>query len=302
MHAPSGRQYEIGHGVQRAAIVEVGGGVREYEVDGRAVLDPYPVDRMADGAHGAPLIPWPNRVRDGRYRFDGVDHQLAVTEPTRGNAIHGLLRWRSWRPLDIGPHHIRMGIRLHPEPGYPFALDVSVEYLLDEHGLTVTTTASNVGDTACPYGCGQHPYLSGGTGLIDTCTLQLEADTRVLTDARGLPTDREPVDGTPFDFRNPRPLGDLRVDSAFTDLARDDAGRARAQLAGPDGRVAGLWVDHHHTYIEIFTGDTLEPHRRRRGLACEPMTCPPDALSTGIDVIRLEPGGSITTSWGAVLR
>ena len=95
--SPSGEQFEISHRGQRATIVEVGGGVREYAVDGRAVLDPYPPDAICDGAHGAPLIPWPNRLADGRYSFDGVDYQVALTEPTKRNAIHGFLRWRSWR-------------------------------------------------------------------------------------------------------------------------------------------------------------------------------------------------------------
>ncbi|MDQ4092513.1 MAG: aldose 1-epimerase family protein [Actinomycetota bacterium] len=299
---PSGRQYSIHIGQQRATIVGVGGGIREYEVAGRPVLDPYPSGSMADGAHGTPLVPWPNRLRDGRYRFDGTAHQLPLTEPEKGNAIHGLLRWRAWRPVEVSGHRVVMGIRLHPMPGYPFMLDVRVEYRLGEHGLQVSTTATNMGDIACPYGCGQHPYLSPGMGLIDECTLHLDATTRITTDQRGLPVGREPVVGTPLDFRSGVALGALQVDSALTDLARDGNGRAWARLAASDGHTAELWVDRHYPYIEIFTGDTLAPGRRRRGLGCEPMTCPPDAFTSGIDLIRLEPGKSITTTWGARLR
>lgn len=69
---PSGEQFEISYGEQRATIVEVGAGVREYVVGERPVLDPYPLQAMCDGGHGAPLIPWPNRIADGRYRFDDV--------------------------------------------------------------------------------------------------------------------------------------------------------------------------------------------------------------------------------------
>ena len=58
---------------QRATLVEVGGAIREYHMDGRPVIEPF---RVADGAHGAPLVPWPNRLGGGRYRFDGRDHQL----------------------------------------------------------------------------------------------------------------------------------------------------------------------------------------------------------------------------------
>src|SRR5207248_5710713 len=114
---PSGEQLEIAHGEQRATIVEVGGGIREYELAGRPVLDPYRAEAMCDGAHGAPLIPWPNRLGEGRYSFEGHDYQLALTEPERGNAIHGLLRWCNWRALERGDDRVVMGTRLHPLQG-----------------------------------------------------------------------------------------------------------------------------------------------------------------------------------------
>lgn len=186
--------------------------------------------------------------------------------------------------------------------GYPFALDLRVTYELGPEGLAVSTTASNLGDTACPYGAGQHPYLSPGSGVIDDCTLRLEASTRVLTDEhRQLPTGTEAVEGTAFDFTTPRQIGALGIDHGFTDLIRDPRGRSWASLTGPDGSTARIWVDEHHQLIQVFTGDTLSPDRARRGLGTEPMTCPPDAFNTGESLIRLEPGGSITTSWGADL-
>jgi aldose 1-epimerase len=170
---PSGRQHEITRGKQRASIVEVGAGIREYALGERAVLEPYPLESMCDGAHGAPLIPWPNRLADGRYSFAGEDFQLALTEPATHNAIHGLLRWRPWNTLAHGPDHVTMQTRLLPMTGYPFALEVTITYALEDAGLTVSTTATNLGERPCPYGAGQHPYLSPGSGLIDECTLQL---------------------------------------------------------------------------------------------------------------------------------
>ena len=300
---PSGEQYEIRHGAQRATIVEVGGGIREYMVGDRVVLDPYAPDEMCDGAHGAPLIPWPNRLADGRYRFDGVDHQVALTEPEKHNAIHGFLRWRPWQAREREAARVVMGTRLYPQTGYPFALDVQVAYALAEDGLEVTTTATNIGDRACPFAAGQHPYLSPGSGRIDDCSLELDARTRIVTDnARQLPTGRQPVEGTPFDFRTGRRLADLRVDYAFTDLARDSDGRAWARLERPDGHRVELWVDEHYPIIEIYTGDTLAPDRQRLGLGVEPMTGPPNAFQTGEGVVRLEPGASIRMAWGVRLR
>jgi aldose 1-epimerase len=299
---PSGEQFEIRHGDQRATIVEVGGGIRELFAGDRAVLEPYELGATCDGGHGAVLVPWPNRIGDGRYSFDGIERQLALTEPGRGNAIHGLLRWAPWRALEHEPDRVLMGARLHPHPGYPFDLEVSVEYRLENDGLTVTIMARNVGENACPFGAGQHPYLSPGTGTIDECLLELRAATVISIDAeRGLPRGRESLDGRELDFRRPRKLGGVVIDSPFTDLERDEDGMARVRLTGRDGQTVGLWVDSSHPVIELFTGDTLAPERRRTGLAVEPMTCPPDAFRSGENLIRLEPGTSCTSRWGVGL-
>jgi aldose 1-epimerase len=300
--APSGEQFQIVHGEQRATIVEVGGGIREYEVAGRPVLDSYPLDAICDGGHGTPLIPWPNRLKDGLYSFDGADYRVALTEPAKQNAIHGFLRWWPWRAIERGPDRVVMGVPLHPHPGYPFTLDIRVQYALGDDGLTVTTTATNLGEQACPYGMGQHPYLSPGHGTIDACTLELPADTRILVDdQRSLPVGSEPVEGSAFDFRHARPLGELSLDTPFTDLRRDSSGLARSRLTAPDGTCVELWMDERYGFLEVFTGDGLAPSRRRRGLAVEPMTCAPNAFQSGDGLVRLEPGESISGRWGARL-
>ena len=299
---PSGEQFEIVHGQQRATIVEVGGGVREYVVGERPVLDPYPASAMCDGGHGAPLIPWPNRLGDGRYRFDGVDYQVALSEPAKHNAIHGFLRWRPWEAMTREPSRVVVGTRLYPLTGYPFTLEVRIEYALDEDGLSVRTSATNLCDSACPYGAGQHPYLSPGEGLIDACTLEVAAGTRIVTDAeRQLPSGRETVDGGEYDFSSPRVIGGQPIDDAFTDLARDDSGRAVCRLTAPDGATVELWVDENYPFMELFTGDTLRPSRRRTGLAVEPMTCAPNAFQSGDGLIRLEPGQTHASHWGVRL-
>jgi len=301
--APSGEQFEIAFGEQRATIVEVGAGIREYVVGEREVLQTYAIDEMCDGAHGAVLLPWPNRLARGRYEFDDERHQLALTEPTKRNAIHGLLRWRSWWAAEHEANRVVMATRLHPQPGYPFALDATVAYELGEDGLHVTIGAVNVGPRACPYGVGQHPYLSPGEGTIDGCALELPACTRLLVDERHqVPVDREPVDGTPFDFREPRPICDLPIDSGFCDLIRDARGRATARLHRPDGTRVELWLDEQHEFLQVYTAHTLAPSRRRRGLAVEPMTCAPNAFQSGDGLARLEPGQSLRTCWGARLR
>ena len=300
---PSGKQFEISSGEHRATIVEVGGGIREYEAGGRDVLDPFPAGEICDGAHGAPLIPWPNRLADGRYTFDGEDFQVDLTEPDKHNAIHGFFLWRPWTATEHEADRVVMSARLHPMPGYPFRLDLGIAYELDESGLRVATTATNSGDRACPYGHGQHPYLSPGEGLIDHCTLQVPGRTRITTDPeRQLPSGPEPVEGTAFDFVDPAILGETAIDFAFTDLERDGSGRAWTRLAGTDGCSAEIWVDETYPFVEIYTGDTLAAERARRGLGTEPMTCAPDGFNSGDGLLRIEPGETVTNTWGATLR
>jgi aldose 1-epimerase len=187
---------------------------------------------------------------------------------------------------------------LHPQPGYPFALALTIEYALGDEGLSVRTTATNIGPTACPYGGGAHPYVSVGTASVDSAILRAPARTVLYSDERGLPVREAPVEGTEYDFRRPRPIGPTRLDHAYTDLERDDDGLARVDLHDPAaGNGVTVWVDEAYGYLMLFTGDPL-PDVDRRALAVEPMTCPPNAFRTGRDLVRLEPGDSHSGRWG----
>jgi aldose 1-epimerase len=300
----SGRQVEIRHGRQRAIVVEVGAGLREYEVDGQPVLDGYAVGHMADGGRGQPLLPWPNRLADGHYIFGDQELQLPIDEVPRRNALHGLTRWVNWSVADSRPDAVRLEHTLHPRPGYPFTLQLTIWYVLGDAGLTVRTTAHNLGHNALPFGAGQHPYLTVGTPIVDSAMLHVPAESRLELDAeRGLPTGRVlRVHGTEFDFRTPRPIGPLVLDDCYTELRRDADGLARVVLAEPGaGRSTVLWMDQQFRYVMVFSGDTLAPERRRRGLAVEPMTCPPDAFRSHTDLMVLEPDQSVVLEWGLLV-
>lgn len=314
---PSGHQWVLEGAGYRAVVVEVGGGLRTLERDGHALLDGYGPDALAEGGRGQLLLPWPNRVADGRYRFAGRDHQLDLSEPALGHAIHGLVRWASWTASDeVGDvvdggggsaasattpgttSGITLRHRLQARPSYPFTVDYAIAYRLADDGLTVTVTATNVGSGPAPVAAGAHPYLTAGTDTIDECELSVPAEEVLTTDARMIPDGRRPVAGTDHDFRRPRPVGAVVLDTAYTALRRGADGRATLRLAAPSGRVTELWVDGHHPYLMVFTGDTLAPPDRRRGLAVEPMTAPPNALATGDDLVVLEPGEHHRVAWG----
>jgi aldose 1-epimerase len=300
--APSGGQITIAAGDQQAVVVEVGGGLRSYSARGRELIDGYKADEMSSSGRGQVLIPWPNRLQDGSYEFDGRHHQLPLNEPERRNAIHGLVRWATWTATEQEPHRAVMKHVLYPQPGYPFTLGISVEYALSERGLRVRTTATNLGTDPCPCGSGAHPYLTLGTESIDDLMLRVPGRSVLQSDERGLPVASENVEGTEYDFQQPRRVGSTKLDHAFTDFRRDPDGLARVELRDPDrGMQVSLWVDQSYPYLMIFTGDSL-PNFNRRSLAVEPMTCPPNAFRSGKDLIRLEPGASLTSTWGITVH
>jgi aldose 1-epimerase len=295
--APSGEQITIEHGDQEAVVTGVGAGLRTYSVAGRDVVNGYGVDELATAGRGQVLIPWPNRLQDGRYEFEGREYQLPLNEPEHANAIHGLVRWSAWSVAARDADRVVLTHRLQAQPGYPFTVDLSIEYALSAHGLSVQTTATNVGDDPCPYGCGAHPYLSVGTETVDVTVLHAPAGTMLQADGRGIPTGATPVAGTDYDFREPRAIGAMKLDHGFTDLVRDQDGLARVELTNPETGVAvALWVDESYRYLMVFTGDL--PEVERRALAVEPMTCAPNAFRSGEGLLVLEPGGSVTSTWG----
>lgn len=297
MTAPSGEQIELTLGEQQAVITEVGAGLRTYSADGRELLDGYGPDEMCRSGRGQVLIPWPNRIEDGLYDFEGTSNQLPLSQVGERNAIHGLLRWVPWRVAERAPERVLMTQTVHAQPGYPFTLSVSVEYALTDQGLRVVVTARNEGSGPCPYGAGAHPYLRLDADPVDSLLLGLPASTVLESDDRGIPTGRTAVAGTEFDFQRPRAIGDTVLDHCFTDLGRGEDGVARVELESPGGDRVTLWVDGAYPYLMVFTGDPL-PDVARRSVAVEPMTCPPNAFRTGEALVRLEPGESFSSSWG----
>jgi aldose 1-epimerase len=292
MRAPSGEQYDIAFEDQRAVVTEVGGGLRTYDLGDRRIVDGYEADEMCSSGRGQVLAPWPNRIADASYEFGGVRYELPIDERESQSAIHGLVRWVPWTVVEAEPQRVVVGHELHPQPGYPFAVSLRIEYELSAGGLRVSTTATNVGAESCPFGLGFHPYLRPGTPTVDSATLLLPARSVLGTERRS------PVHGTDLDFRQPRAVGDTVLDTCFADLERGEDGLARVVLRNPTSDVSTtVWVDEAYGYLMVYTGDT-RPDVSRRSLAVEPMTCPPQAFRTGEGVIVLAPGESAAAAWG----
>ncbi|MGW9550870.1 aldose 1-epimerase family protein [Citricoccus zhacaiensis] len=295
--AATGTQYVLRHGGAEATVTSLAGALRRYEVDGTALVETYGEDEIPPSACGIQLSPWPNRVRDGRWTLDGATQQLDLSEPSRSNASHGLLRNTAFVPAEQTARRVVLRGEIHPQHGYPFRLTHQVTYTLDDDGaLTVHQQLTNHSCRPAPVAFGAHPFLRIGDVPSEDLVLTLQAATRVLSDDRLIPTGTAPVQGTAEDFREGRQVGTGLLDAAFTDLEPGDDGRHHHTLSAPDGRSVELWADPAFGYVHVFFTDQLPG--RRRAVAVEPMTAPANALNSGDGLVWIGPGEHLSAAWG----
>ena len=298
---PSGEQHGIRFGDQVAVVTEVGATLRSYAVGDDEVVDGFGLDEPSSAGRGQVLAPWPNRLDGGRYAFEGREGRAPIDEPERGNAIHGLVRWLPWSVASTAEDAVSLTCVLHAQPAYPWRLELEIDYRLGAGGLQVGLRATNVSDRPAPFGLGFHPYVTLGVP-VEEIILSMPASRRLVTDERGLPVGEEDVIGTGFDFRAARTIGAIKLDTCYADLLRDTDGRVRARVEA-EARAVEVWAGEGFDYLQAYTGDTLEPtSRRRKAIALEPMTCPPDAFATGTDVIAIAPDATWSGAWGIAPR
>jgi aldose 1-epimerase len=296
----SGDQVELVCGAQHAIVATVGATLRAYLVGDRVVVDGFRADEVCPGGRGQLLLPWPNRIADGRYAFAGQRYQLPIDEVALGHAIHGLVRWAEWTVEARAADSVRLRHRLAARPGYPFPLDCHVTYRLDPSGLTVLVGATNVGSLPCPFGAGAHPYFAFAGTPADDVELCVPAADWLEVDARSIPLGRRLVEGSGVDYRRPRRIGASQLDHAFTRLERDDEGIARVRLRHGREEIR-VWLDRSFGFVQVFTGDTLpDPARRRRAVAVEPTSCAPNAFNSGDGLLVLAPGQAFEGRWGVI--
>lgn len=301
----TGRQYEIEFGEQRAVITEIGAAIRAYQDERGAIIDGTGPDEPISAGRGQVLMPWPNRIRDGRYELNGVKQQLPITEVGKMNSSHGFLRWVNWTSIESErtASSVTMAYEAHAQPGYPFAFDARVTYSLSDAGLQVQMQATNTAPEPAPFGMGSHPYFTTGTDTIDSNTLQCPADNYLTADEQAAPIDEVPVDEA-TDYRKERPLDGESINACYSKLSRDSDGKARTYLrpgaasdAGADG--IEVWMDETFDYVMLYTADDVpQPERCRKSVAIEPMSCAPNAFNNGWGLRMLEPGETFTGFWG----
>ncbi|WP_369961243.1 galactose mutarotase [Leifsonia sp. EB34] len=280
-----------------AVVSPVGASLQELGVGGVELVCGDPDGPVSSS--GAALVPWPNRIRGGRWLFEGETQQLELTEPAAGNALHGLVAAASFAVIAREDSAVTLAASIRRPPGYPFDLDVTVSYRLVRTGVRSTITVVNRSGVAAPVAVGVHPYVRVGDTPAADLRLAVDADRTLLLSEDNLPAAEAPVDGTGFDLRAPTTLADAPSHAAFTSL-RADGGRIRLRLADArTSQAVTVWADERFRWAQVYVTDAL-PGLPIGGVAValEPMTAPPDAFNSGTDLHWLPPSERWPLDWG----
>lgn len=300
---PTGEQFTIegqtSAGYTVATITEVGASLRALTVDGVDFVQRYPEEAPPSLGAGVVMAPWPNRVADGRWVYNGEEQHLSLTDTEYGNSNHGLLMWTPYRVLDRSSDAITLTTTIFAHPGYPFVVETTVRYAIAATGLETTHSFTTRGANAAPVAVGSHAYYRIGDVPTAELTLTSSARTVYTTNDRLVPIGSRPVTGD-FDLREGKLAGDVVLDDCFTDLEPGEDGRFRTRLSAPDGRWVEVWGDESFDHVVLLTtrrftdqhGDTI------LAVAIEPQTAAADALNSGIGIRWLEPGETWTARWG----
>jgi len=291
----TGRQFELKREDALAIVTELAAGLRLYSKGGVQLIESYGDDQIPPGATGITLAPWANRIEDGLWHLEGKKQQLDITEASRNNASHGLLRNTGYSLVDESEFSVTLEATVFPQHGYPFLVRHQVRYELDQNlDLRVWQTLINDSQSRAPFVLGAHPYLRMGDVAPEDLILTVHAATRLVADQRLIPRSTAPADGE-YDFSDGAAVGTLLVDVAMTDLTFD-GGVARHTLSAPDGRSVSLEQDQNCPYVHVFVTDTFPG--RTKAVALEPMTGPANAFNSGDGLRWLEPAEEFTMNWG----
>ena len=295
---PTGEQIAIAHGDQRAVITEVGATLRAYVKAGVPVIEGFAAEEMAEHGRGQIGFPWPGRMGDGEWSFSDRSAHAAIDDPSHATSSHGFVRWRRFEVTSVNQNRCSLVLVVHPTPDYPFLTELKMDYHLGPTGLTVTSTVTNLDEVPVPFGLGFLPYAAVTTPTIEGAQLKVPAKAYVAVNDRHLPTGEIlPVMGNAYDFREAKSVNGHDLDVTFTELVRDDTGMCTLSLADAKGGEVEVSLDRNFPYAQVCTGDALPVGRRRTSVVLAPLTCPPDALRSGKDIVILEPGQHWAASW-----
>jgi aldose 1-epimerase len=301
----TGQQFTISHGAYTAVVTELGATLRTLTYQGKDMIVSWDQNKPVPCSNGELLIPFPNRIEDGVYKFEGKTYTLPIDEHEKHNAIHGYGYRVFWKMESLDEDRIALMWRAGSMKGYPFDLTVRATYTLSDDGLQLNVSATNNDNIDAPWAVAIHPWISNGfNGYGDEideqnaqCEVTIPAHTHVTVNDRLLPTGTEPVDGGKYDLRQPTALTNQPFDDAWTDVEHDHDGRTMATLIRPDGLAVSVGGDEAITSFQMCTGTGFAPETHPAGVAIEPQSAYANAFNTGIDLTVIKPGETSSTNF-----
>lgn len=284
-----GSVIEIGFGKSSALIDTLGAALVGLVLDGEIII-PNISDPTSVYA-GTILAPWPNRIKGGRYHFNGETFELEKKDEL-GNAIHGLIGNQLAEVTAVAANRVTLYSVVAPVAGYPFHVVITTSYELSEHGLKVTHEATNKSSTSAPVGIGAHPYLP----FDQSTTLELHAQTAAVHGADKLPTAYTSATELGLGLGHEARVADLVLDTQFGHLQPTQTG-VIATLRNDSGQI-DFWVDG-AKYLMVYTSRDFPWQEGVGGaIAIEPQSCAADAFNNGEGLVVLEPGETLKLGWG----
>ncbi len=270
-----------------------------YKQDGCFdVIDSY-ADRTifsdveATGFKGVKLSPFPCRIKNATYQFEGVQYQLG-SFAKGGDAIHGFLYNQAFTVVDKSVDDKKASVTLEhaygaSDAGYPFAYLCRVTYTLEKgNHLTITTAIINTGKTNLPVADGWHPYFTLG-GKVDDLHLQFRAD-KMLEFDNLLPTGKVLENTT---FKDGAQIGTAEIDNSF--LLDFDEPQPMCILRNDDWQIE-FYPDRTYPYLQIY----IPPHRD--SIAIENLSAPPDAFNNKMSLTVLLAGEEAVFTTGFAVK
>lgn len=256
-----------------AEIVAQGAGIKALSFRNEPLVETY--TSTPPMTAGLVLAPWPNRTEDGEFSFDGQHYQLPINEPSRNNALHGLVHEREWELVQRSEDAVTLSCVISEH--WVAEMTLMATYQLHEGGLRVRYSVSS--QEPAPFALGLHTYLNARGADCDDSELTLNVTEHHLLDERNLLTGEVELEGiakhvlkgTVWDdlYRAPEPLK-----AQFTAVGK-----------GVQMRCGAGWQ-----WVQLYTPDDYPG--RGRALAVEPMTAPINALRSGTDLVTMGPDES----------
>ena len=281
------KEFKLKNGDSELIVSPDGGALVAFNYFGFNYLAEKFNGNFIESGQGQILLPWPNRIKGGVYEYLGTQYQLPINEVAHNNAIHGLLRWDKFYEESITEDSLKLKSFLVAQQGYPFELEVSLSYNLTSSGFKVTTEVINKSLMAVPFGLGWHPYFVVSNEFVNDWHLQIDANMYYEVDIDLLPTNLESSDGSDYDFRKSKKIGNTVLDTC---IAGFDGRGINATLCNEaSNRTLEVYSDGAFKYLMVFSGDSLKDGLKRRSIALEPMTCPANAFNSKNDLVDIAP-------------